>query len=555
MKDICNCKTIAQMIFPNLELTIKDLENRYPARELPVGAMVTRIAPSPTGFMHIGGIYAALISERLAHQSRGVFYLRIEDTDKKREVEGATELIVNSLKEFNINIDEGEIEYNNEVGKYGPYKQSDRALIYKVYIKDLIERDLAYPCFSTTDDLKKLRQTQETSGIKYGYYKQWAKWRNESNDNILQALTKKEKFVIRFKSNGDCNNKILIKDLLLGNRELPENDQDIIIMKSDGLPTYHFAHIIDDHLMGTTHVIRGNEWLSSLPLHLQLFEVMGWTAPKYGHIFPIQKMENTSKRKLSKRKDPEANIAYYDAQGYPAEAVIEYLLNLANSNFEDWRKMNPNKNYTDFIISLKKLASSNGPLFDLNKLNDISKNVIARMSADQIYNQALNWADTFDQELSSLLRDNQQYTINILNIDRGGKNPRKDITKWLDLASQIGYFFDCLMYNQNVKRDLTNKYSPTDFFNVINKFLIIYNENDDQDKWFKKILQLCKDLGFAESKQIFTRNPALYRLQVTDVITILRIALTGKSHGVELWKIMKILGTDKINNRLHKIIS
>ncbi|RYX91312.1 glutamate--tRNA ligase, partial [bacterium] len=362
-----------------------------------------------TGFVHIGGLFSALISERLAHQSNGVFYLRIEDTDKKREIEKGTEGIVNSLKNFGINNDEGSFSETEEKGDYKPYKQSDRMEVYHAFIKDLIVQGKAYPCFATPEELETLRNTQESQNITPGYYGEWATFRDKSYDEIKKLIDENKAFVIRLKSPGDANRKIKFKDIIKGDIEMPENFQDIVICKSDGLPTYHFAHAVDDHTMRTTHVIRGDEWLPSVPLHLQLFYVLGWKAPKYGHIPPILKQEGTSKRKLSKRKDPEAAVSFYHEQGYPVESVMEYLLNLANSNFEEWRKVNPTKHFNDFPFKSEKIGVS-GALFDLVKLTDISKNVIAAMKADYVYEKLLDWAKSFDQEYYNLLNENAEYS-------------------------------------------------------------------------------------------------------------------------------------------------
>jgi len=550
-----NKKEIIKELFSELLPTPDETEKRYLPRELKEGAMVTRIAPSPTGFMHIGIIYAGLISERLAHQTDGVFYLRIEDTDKKREVKGGSALITNVLENFGIKIDEGENISGQEVGKYGPYKQSKRAQIYQAYAKSLVEKGLAYPCFSTNEELEEMRKIQKIQGVRPGYYKQWAQWRNKSKEEVLQALKKGKKFVIRFKSDGDFNNKIFIEDILLGNKELSENDQDIVIIKSDGLPTYHMAHIIDDHLMGTTHVIRGNEWLSSLPLHLQLFKSMGWQSPKYGHIFPIQKIEGFSKRKLSKRKDPEANVVHYEEQGYPENAIIEYLLNLANSNFENWRKANPNKSNQDFTLTLEKLSSSSGPLFDINKLKDISKEVIAKYSAEEVYRNALNWAKKYDVELAKIMEENSEYTKKILDIERSDTiKVRKDISKWSDIRREIEPFFDknFLITKEDVANLLTN-INQSDIKTIVDSFLASYNENDSSERWFEKIKEIARINGYAESAKAFKKHPEKYKGSVTDVAKIFRVLLLGKTQTPDMYSIMQVMGKNRVFKRLSLI--
>lgn len=548
---------IIKKLFPKPLPLPGEIENKYPDRKLKEGAMVTRIAPSPTGFMHIGGLYAALISERLAHQTGGKFYLRIEDTDKKREVEGAIKIIVDSLEHYGIRTDEGETSAGIEIGEYGPYKQSERAKIYQSYVKYLIDKNMAYPCFSTSEELDDMRNMQEVQGVRSGYYKQWAKWRDKSDQEVLSALSEGKKFVIRFKSCGDIDKKILIEDAILGKREISENDQDIIIMKSDGLPTYHMAHVVDDHLMRTTHVIRGNEWFASLSLHLQLFKALEWKAPIYGHIFPIQKMEGNSKRKLSKRKDPEANVEYYDKQGYSVGAVIEYLLNLANSNFEDWKKANPDKNNHDFTLTLKKLSSSSGPLFDFNKLNDISKEIIAKYSAEEVYRESLIWAKRYDLELASMMENNSAYTTKILDIERSGQiKIRKDIGKWSDVKREIEYFFD---ENFKITKDeVMNILSDTNIDtakNIVSAFIESYDEKDSREEWFEKVKKISRDNNYAENAKEFKNNPEKYKGNVADVAKIFRVMLTGKVQTPDLHSIMQVMGRERVFSRLSLVLS
>lgn len=545
-------KRIAEKLFSGLALTTEEIEKRYPPRELKDGAMVTRIAPSPTGYMHIGGLYAALISERLAHQNDGIFYLRIEDTDKKREVEGSAILIPSSLEHYGIRIDEGETASGTEIGQYGPYKQSNRAEIYKVYVKTLVERGVAYPCFDTTEELEEARKEQEEQGVRTGYYKKWAKWRDKTDQEILQALDEGREFVVRFRSNGDFDRKITVNDALIGEKELSENDQDIVILKSDGLPTYHMAHVVDDHLMGTTHVFRGNEWLSSLPLHLQLFEVMGWKPPKYGHIFPIQKMEGSSKRKLSKRKDPEANVAFYDEQGYPEDAVIEYMLNLANSNFEDWRKANPDKHNSEFPLTLEKLASSNGPLFDFVKLNDISKEIIARYSAKAVLERVLEWAKKYDPEFANMIEQNPEYIERILGIERGGDGKaRKDICRWSDVKKEIEYFFDKnFILTKDLVQSILPEVSMDDIRTIVESYVKSYNDHDSKEEWFAKIKEIAKNNGYAESAKDFKKSPEKYKGSVADVAKIFRVLLTGRIQTPDLYSIIHVMGTERVSKRL-----
>ena len=547
-----NKEKIIENLFPEVLPEIDEVEKKYPQRNLKEGAMVTRIAPSPTGFMHIGSLYTALISERLAHQTDGIFFLRIEDTDKKREVEGASKLITKSLNHYGIKTDEGENASGQEIGEYGPYKQSERADIYKAYVKSLVEKGLAYPCFSTSEELEEMHKKQESEGIRPGYYNQWAIWRNKSDEEVLEALEEKKPFVIRFKSNGDFENKIPVEDVLLGKKELSENDQDIVILKSDGLPTYHMAHVIDDHLMRTTHVIRGNEWLPSLPLHLQLFRAMGWKSPKYGHIFPIQKMEGSSKRKLSKRKDPEANVDYFEEQGYPENGIIEYLLNLANSNFEDWRKQNPDKDNREFVLTLKKLSSSNGPLFDFVKLNNISKEVVAKYSAEEVFEKVLNWAKKYDSEFALKIEKNSDYTKKILGIERtNDKNSRKDIAKWSDVKKEIEYFFDdTFSINKDGIKELVPEIDLNDIQNIVKSFIESYNENDSREEWFEKIKQIGKNNGFAEDMKKYKESPENYKGNIADVAKIFRVLLTGKTQTPDLYSIMQVMEKDRVFDRL-----
>jgi glutamyl-tRNA synthetase len=543
---------IVDRLFSEQLLSTNEIEKKYPPRELGQGAMVTRIAPSPTGFMHIGSLYTALVSERLAHQSEGIFYLRIEDTDKKREVEGASDLIAETLSHYQLQTDEGPNITGGEQGEYGPYKQSERAGIYKAYAKLLVEKGVAYPCFCSPEEIEEIRSQQELKRVQPGYYGEWAKWRDKPNEEILQAMNDNKPYVIRFKSDGNFNNKIFFHDILKGDRELAESQQDIVLIKSDGLPTYHFAHVVDDHLMGTTHVVRGDEWLSSVPLHLQLFKAMGWTAPKYGHLSPIQKIEGESRRKLSKRKDPEASVSYYDERGYPKDAVVEYLLNLANSNFEDWRKANRGKNYQEFPLAVEKMSGSSGALFDFIKLNDISKEIISRYSAEDIYKQGILWGEKYDLKLAEIMKENPDYTKRILNIERGiGVKTRKDITKWVDIREYIVYFFD--QYFHINREDIARDLSGLDIANVktiIQSFIRSYNENDPADTWFEKIKNIAREQSYAESAKMYKKEPSKYRGNVADVAKIFRVLLTGKTQTPDLYSIMQIMGKERVIKRL-----
>ncbi|NTW14163.1 MAG: glutamate--tRNA ligase [Candidatus Moranbacteria bacterium] len=547
---------IIEKLFPGKLPAPDEISGKYPSRKLEPGAMVTRIAPSPTGYMHIGGLFAALVSERLAHQTGGVFYLRIEDTDRKREVEGAADMILTSLDRYGIRVDEGPRVGGEESGSYGPYRQSDRSVFYKTYVKSLLERDLAYPCFCTPEELEEMRSMQESRSVRPGYYGQWAKWRDRTEDEVLKELSGNRPFVIRFRSDGDIGNKIVVKDEVKGDKELSENDQDIVIMKSDGLPTYHFAHIVDDHLMGTTDVIRGDEWLTSTPLHLQLFEAMGWEPPRYGHLSPIKKLEGSSRRKLSKRKDPEASVSYYDVQGYPEDAIIEYLLNLANSNFEDWRKTNPEKDNREFLLTFERLSGSGGALFDFAKLDDVSKETVSRYSADTVYEKGLEWAKAHDPKLADRMGNNPDYVKRILNIERGGttKN-RKDIGKWSDIGNELEYFFDDTFHPS--EEEMTTGLSgilPEDMKSVIKAFMASYDEKDTSEEWFEKIKTIARDNGFAENAKLFKKNPELFRGNVADVARIFRVALTGKTRTPDLYSIIHVMGTERVFERLSALL-
>ena len=539
---------LISLIFDKNLPSIEDIFKKYPNRGLNNGEKITRIAPSPTGFVHIGTIYMALVSERIAHQSNGVFYVRIEDTDQKREVEGSAELLANSFKNYNIIADEGMVGANEYKGNYGPYKQSERENIYKVFIKYLMENGLAYPCFCSEEELENIVKQQKAQNCsRLGYYGGWAKYRTFPVEEAIKKIENGEEYVVRFKSFGDFNKKIVVNDVLKGNLEFPENDLDIVIMKKNGLPTYHFAHVIDDFLMGTNLVTRGDEWLPSLPLHIQLFQAFKWKAPKYAHISPIMKVDGEGKRKLSKRKDPESNILYFDELGYPKESVIEYLLNLANSNFEDWRKQNPTLSYKDFKFDIKKMNTS-GALFDFVKLDSVSRDVISRFKAEDIYNYVVNWTEKYNKNLYDLITKNKDYTISIFNIERENtKKPRKDISKWNEVENEIKYFFE--LDKKNIIDKLKN-FNNEDIKNIVNSFLNIYNIEDDNNAWFDKIKTISKDNGYCDNIKEYKENPDKYKGNVSDVAKILRIIITGREQSPDLCSIMKILGIEKIKERL-----
>ena len=541
-------KDLANLIFPDAK-EISYYEEKYPERNLPEGAVVTRFAPSPTGFVHIGGLYQALVARTVAEKTGGVFFLRVEDTDQKREVENGVTGIVNSLKDFDMAPDEGMISDTEEIGNYGPYKQSLRKEIYQAYANYLLEQGKAYPCFCTPDDLEEIRNKQEAAKLRTGYYGVWAKCRNLSVEEMAEKVKAGEPYIIRFKSPGREDRKIKHKDVIKGNVDFPENDQDIIIIKSDGLPTYHFAHAVDDHLMHTTHVIRSDEWLSSVPLHLQLFHELGFKAPKYAHISPIMKNDNGGKRKLSKRKDPEAAVSYYKEQGIPTDAVKEYLLNIANSTFENWRRANSDKKIEEFDFQLNKMSVS-GALFDMIKLLDIGKTVISKMTAEDVYEKSLKWAEEYDNELSDLLKD-KEYALKIFGIERGNKKPRKDIAKWSDVKENISYMYDSEFYKNTQEYPyqpaISNKEDISKILDLyIEKY---YDENDDKQTWFDKIKEVAGKMGYAKEVKEFKANPGMYKAHVGDVSTVLRVALTSRTNTPDMYEIMQVLGKDRIAKR------
>ena len=543
-------KDLANAIFPNAK-DISYYEEKYPRRDLKEGAMVLRVAPSPTGNVHIGTVYQALIAKKLAKQTGGIFFLRIEDTDQKREIDGGILQIINTLKDFDLEPDEGMTSETTEKGSYGPYKQSERKEIYQAYAKYLIEQGKAYPCFCTPEELDEIRAKQEAAKIRPGYYGVWAKCRTITVEEAIKKIETGEDYIIRFKSPGREDRKIKHKDVIKGNVDFPENDQDIVIIKSDGLPTYHFAHAVDDHLMGTTHVTRGDEWLSSVPLHLQLFHELGFRIPKYAHTPTLLKNDNGNKRKISKRKDPEAAASYYQKVGIPSLAVKEYLLNIGNSSFENWKRQNKDASIDDFEFQLNKMSVS-GALFDMIKLLDVSKIVISRYTSEEVYNQVFNWAKKYDNELVELLED-KDYSLKVFGIERGNKKPRKDIAKWSDVKENIGYMYDDVFFS----KPQNYEYQVISDKESINKILTLYmekyyDENDDKQTWFDKIKELAGEMGYAKEVKEFKANPDAYKAHVGDVSTVLRIALTGRANTPDMYEIMQVLGKKSIYKRFEK---
>ena len=545
-------KDLANLIFPDAK-TIEFYEKKYPERNLPEGAMVVRIGPSPTGSVHIGTIYQALIARTLADKTNGVFFLRIEDTDQKREVENGITDILDTLKYFDELPDEGMDTETTWHGEYGPYRQSMRKEIYIAYAKYLIEQGKAYPCFATAEELEDMRRTQEAAGVRPGYYGAWAKYRNLSVEEAAEKIKNGDQYIIRFKSNGSEEKKIKVHDVIKGNVTFPENDQDIVIIKADGLPTYHFAHAIDDHLMHTTHVIRGDEWLSSLPIHVQLFQELGFKAPKYAHTATILKNDNGNKRKISKRKDPEASASYYKEVGIPVQAVKEYLLNIANSSFEIWRKQNPEKSIKEFDFQLNKMSVS-GALFDMVKLNDIGKNVISRYTAEQVYDESLAWAKRYDESLVELLND-KDYSLKVLNIERGKAKPRRDIAKWSDVKNCIEYMYDDKFFTNTDEYEFDKISNKEEIKKILDLYMSkYYDEADDQQTWFNKIKDLAEEMGYAREVKEYKQNPDNFPGHVGDISTVIRVAITKRRNTPDLYEIMHVLGKDSVEKRLNLLI-
>jgi len=545
-----NNKEIAELLLPNVKNTPDYYENLYKPRNLKEDAFVVRFAPSPTGFVHMGSAYVSFLNKIYARQTGGVCYLRIEDTDTERTTEDIDKIRID-LENFGIKFDEGA----GIGGEYGPYIQSQRKDIYQAYAKKLIEDGLAYPCFCTKKDMEDMRKEQEALKDRTGYYGMYAKCRNLTNDEIEERVKNGDKYIIRLKSNGSFKNKIVLKDEIRGKLSFPENDADTVIIKADGLPTYHFAHVVDDHLMKTTHVIRGEEWLPSLPLHIQMFDTMGFEAPKYVHIAPIGKIdeETKGKRKLSKRKDPECAISYYHEEGIPNMVVMLYLSTLANTNFEEWYNKNPNSSIFDFKFELKKMNSSIS-LFDMEKLNNISKIYFSRLSANELYDMALDYFEKFDVEFAKLLKENKEYSIEVLNIERNVKKPRKDITTLKDVKNVNWYMYDEIFFklgSNEVYKDLdmSKEYETHILEEYIDKY---YDENATKDEWFESIKKLAVDSGYASDKRVYNDNPDQYKGHVGDVCELIRVAVTSKTRTPDLYDILRLLGKNRIHDRFNR---
>ncbi len=541
---------LAQLLFPDIDKTPEYYENIFPQRNLPEGAKVTRFAPSPTGFLHFGNLFTCATAYKTAKDSNGIFFVRVEDTDQKRKVDGAVDIMLQGLSVYGIKADEGVVAEGKEIGSYGPYFQSKRKEIYKAYAKALVQQDLAYPCFCSAEELNEIREAQENESTK-GYWGKWAKCRNLSLDEIEKNIKDGKTFTLRLKSPGSLDRKCFFDDLIKGKIEMPENVQDIVLLKSDGIPTYHFAHAVDDHLMRTTHVFRGDEWISSTPVHLQLFKVLGFKAPKYAHVAPIMKEENGGKRKLSKRKDPEAAVSYYIEQGFPQESVNEYIMTIANSNFEDWRRANKNEPIEKFQFNPKKMSVS-GALFDMVKLTDVSKNVISAMTADKVYSETLKWAQQYNTKLAQLFSSNPEYATAILNIDRENKKPRKDIAKWSDVEDYLSYMYDETF---SPCYELCGNATPKLAVNVIEKYLEVFNPDDDKDQWFTRMKDICPLVDCTPNVKEFKQNPDAFKGHVGDVSTIIRVALTGRTNTPDLFFITALLGKERVFKRLNNALN
>ena len=541
-------QALAELLFPNVTDTPHSLEERFPARQLPDGAVVTRMAPSPTGFVHLGNLVQGLTAERMAHQSGGVLFLRVEDTDAKREVPGAVEVLINTLRHYGIRFDEG-ATIDGDNGSYGPYRQRQRAAIYHVYAKKLVSEGMAYPCFCTEEELSAMREKQEANKETTGYYGKYAMWRDRSMEDVQAQLDAGNPWVLRFRSTGSIENQFKFDDLVKGKLTITENDVDHVLLKSDGIPTYHFAHAVDDHLMRTTHVVRGDEWLPTLPFHIQLFKALGFKLPKYVHIGPLMKMDGTSKRKLSKRKDPELALTFYKAEGFPVEAVYEYIMTLLNSNYEDWRRANPTADPTIFKFSPKKLNPA-GNLFDYAKLTDVSKNEIAKMDAPKVYALLTEWAKEFDPEFGKLLAADPIFATAILSIGRGGKKPRKDLAVWKDAKDYMGFFYD--EYLETPVFD--KKFDKATIIDVLNRFLEKFDINDDSGVWFDKVKAITTEIGFTTDVKAYKADPTAFPGTVADVSTFIRQAVTGKTNSPDLYTVMQILGYVRTTDRIRAAI-
>ena len=549
-----NNKDLANLIFPNINLTIEDLEKRYPNRNLPEGAEVTRFAPSPTGFLHTGSLFTSMICHKVARDTNGVFYVRLEDTDTKREIQGSGEQLLEQLHLFGIIPDEGYLG-NKQIGNYGPYIQSQRADLYKIVIKHLLEEGKAYPDFASSEELEEIRVRQEKEKLNPGYYGEFAKYRHISNEERKERILKGDPYVIRYKSQGDHNNKVPVSDLVHGDFEIAENDLDIVIFKSDGLPTYHFAHVCDDHFMRTTIVIRGEEWIASLPIHVQLFADLGWKAPKYAHLPVIMKIgENGNKRKLSKRLDNEAAVSFFLKDGYPTEALVMYLMTIANSNFEEWIFEHKFEHMEEFKFSFSKM-SLEGALFDMGKVNFFAKEILGKKTKYEIRDMAKDYAKEYNPQLLELIERDENYFMEIMNIEREKENPRKDYEKFGDLYEKISFFYRDL-YDEMCKNGLVfnEKFSNEVIKEVLVNIKDRLSLEQDEQNWFNNMKEIGESIGFAPNGKLVKQNPDMYRGAVGDIAEMIRISLSTRKNSPNLYYVMRILGKAECNRRFDNVI-
>ena len=540
---------LADLLFPNITKTPEDYESVYPPRDLPPGALVTRFGPSPTGFVHLGNLYSSLTDTFLARQSGGVCILRIEDTDNKREIPGAVEQLVSSLAYFGVAFDEGAAK-DGDKGAYGPYRQRQRVELYQTIAKSLIRKGRAYPCFCSEEELGAIRERQTAEKLTPGYYGPWAAHRDLSFDEIQTRLASGEKFTVRFRSMGDPSKRFTIVDGIRGPLTMPENDQDFVLLKADGIPTYHFAHAVDDHFMRITHIIRGEEWIATLPYHHELHDALGYEPPVFCHTTVLMKIDNGVKRKLSKRKDPELGLDYYQKLGFLPDAVRIYLLTVLNSNFEEWMMSNPGAGYENFPFTTGKMSGS-GALFDLDKLRSISKDVLAGMTGREIYDFMLGWSEKNDPEFYGLIRDDGGYLLSALNIGRGGNNPRKDLINGTQIAEFVSFYYDSMFkmedpYPERIDSDLTAR--------LLEAYLEIFDPDDDNATWFAKVRKMGEGFGFAARPKDYNDDPDRYKGHVGDVSSALRVALTGRRNSPDLWEVQRVLGADRVRARVESAI-
>lgn len=537
---------LAELLFPQIDKEPEYYETLYPQRNLPDGAMVTRIGPSPTGFVHLGNLYNAIIGERLAHQSNGTFYLRVEDTDSKREVPGAVELLLSSMDYFGIAFDEGECV--DKPGIYGPYRQRQRKEIYQTFAKSLVRRGFAYPCFCTEDRLSAMREEQMANKDNFGYYGKWALCRDLSLEEIEARIQNGEEYVLRFRSDGDISHTLELEDGIRGTLKLQENYQDFVLLKSDGIPTYHFAHVVDDHLMRTTHVVRGEEWLSTAPIHAQLFDTLGWKRPVYCHTTVLMKMDGDTKRKLSKRKDPELGLNYYRQEGYVPEAVWEYLLTLLNSNYEEWRAEHPDAAIDDFPFTLEKMSNS-GALFDMMKFDSVSQETLLRMPVSEIYDKMSAWLAEYDPDFGKLFTTDRAFSERIIGVGRDGARPRKDLTNWKQARQFLSFYFDETFVRED---DFPELVSDSDRAEILKRYLDTYDHTDDNSAWFQKVREIAADMNYAVKPKDYKKNPDQYKGSITDVSNVIRVAVVGRTNSPDLWEICHIIGEDAMRSRIEK---